>query len=83
MKRICVFTVFTLLLAAMSITMTYGGSKQGVEKVTLKIEGMVTPCCVPEIEETLLKVKGVKKVFVCIKRGNGKERRSGSTREQI
>lgn len=40
-----------------------------MEEVTLKIEGMVTPCCVPPVEEALLKVKGIKKVSVCIKRG--------------
>ncbi|MBU2446018.1 MAG: methyltransferase domain-containing protein [Bacteroidetes bacterium] len=65
MKRFLILTVISMVLA----TMAYGGSEQGVEKVTLKIEGMVTSCCVPRVEEALLKVKGVKKVSVCIKRG--------------
>ncbi|MBU1204632.1 MAG: methyltransferase domain-containing protein, partial [Nanoarchaeota archaeon] len=40
------------------------------EKITLKIEGMSTPCCAVEVKEALLKVKGVKKVPICCpKRG--------------
>lgn len=39
-------------------------------QVTLKIEGMSTPCCVAEVKEALLKVKGVRKVPICCpKRG--------------
>jgi len=34
-----------------------------MKKVTLKIEGMNTPCCAEEVKEALLKVKGVKKAF--------------------
>jgi len=39
-------------------------------ELTLKIEGMTTPCCAEEVKEALLKVKGVKKVPTCCpKRG--------------
>ena len=38
-------------------------------ELTLKIEGMTTPCCAEEVKEALLKVKGVKKAFTCPKRG--------------
>ncbi|MBU1323099.1 cation transporter, partial [Patescibacteria group bacterium] len=39
-------------------------------EVTLKIEGMSSPCCAQEVREALLKVKGVKKVPICCpKRG--------------
>ncbi|MBU2445578.1 MAG: methyltransferase domain-containing protein [Bacteroidetes bacterium] len=37
--------------------------------LTLKIEGMSTPCCAEEVKEALLKVKGVKKASTCPKRG--------------
>ena len=50
MKRICV--VFTLLLVvAIGIIMAYGSSKGELEKVTLKVEGITTPCCIPRVEE--------------------------------
>ncbi|MBU2471435.1 MAG: cation transporter, partial [Bacteroidetes bacterium] len=65
MKRFCILAVISLLLAITA----YGSSKEELEKVTLKVEGMATACCVPRVEEALLKVKGVKKVSVCIKRG--------------
>ena len=39
-------------------------------ELTLKIDGMSTPCCAEEVKEALLKVKGVKKVPTCCpKRG--------------
>jgi len=39
-------------------------------EITLKIEGMTTPCCAEEVKKALLKVKGVKKVPICCpKRG--------------
>jgi len=39
-------------------------------ELTLKIEGMNTPCCAEEVKEALLKIKGVKKVPTCCpKRG--------------
>ncbi|MBU2415617.1 methyltransferase domain-containing protein [Patescibacteria group bacterium] len=39
-------------------------------EVTLKIEGMNSPCCTQEVKEALLKVKGVKRVPICCpKRG--------------
>jgi len=42
-------------------------------EVTLKIEGMSSPCCAQEVREALLKVKGVKKVPICCpKRGIAK-----------
>lgn len=65
MKRFFILIAISMLLA----TMAYGGFEQGVKKVTLKVEGMVTPCCIPHVEEALLKVKGVKKASACIKRG--------------
>jgi len=37
-------------------------------EVTLKIEGMNTPCCAEEVKEALLKVKGVKNVPICCPR---------------
>ncbi|MBU4022859.1 MAG: methyltransferase domain-containing protein [Proteobacteria bacterium] len=40
-----------------------------IRELTLKIEGMVTPCCAVEVKEALLKVKGVKKASACPKRG--------------
>jgi SAM-dependent methyltransferase/copper chaperone CopZ len=40
-----------------------------MKKITLKIEGMTTPCCAEEVKETLLKVEGVKKASACPKRG--------------
>ena len=40
-----------------------------LEKTVLKIEGMVTPCCVPRVQEALLKDNGVTKTSACIKRG--------------
>jgi len=64
MRRLCAFTAFCLLLAAISIPMAYGGSKQGVEKVTLKIEGMTVSCCALLIEDALSKTNGVKKAAV-------------------
>jgi len=42
------------------------------EEVTLKIGGMSSACCVPKVEEALLKVEGVKKVSACFKRGIAK-----------
>lgn len=38
-------------------------------KLTLKIEGMNTPCCAQEVKEALLKIKGIKGAFTCPKRG--------------
>lgn len=64
MRNPCVFTAFSLLLAAISIIMAYGGSKQGLEKVTLKIEGMTASCCALIIEDALLKTEGAKKASV-------------------
>ena len=41
-----------------------------MEKIILKIDGMTTACCVEEVKNALLKVKGVKKVPTCCpKRG--------------
>lgn len=41
-----------------------------MKKLTLKIDGMNTPCCAEEVKEALLKVKGVKNVPTCCpKRG--------------
>jgi ubiquinone/menaquinone biosynthesis C-methylase UbiE/copper chaperone CopZ len=53
-------------------TVACAGSEQGVKKVTLKIEGMVSACCDPEVEKALTKIKGVKKVSACFKRGIAK-----------
>jgi len=64
MRKYCVFTVFTLLLGAISIIMAYGGSKQGLEKVTLRIEGITSQCCTLAIKDAMLKVNGVKKASV-------------------
>jgi ubiquinone/menaquinone biosynthesis C-methylase UbiE/copper chaperone CopZ len=58
-----------IVISTLLVTMACASPGQVVEKVTLKIEGMVSPCCIPHVEEALLKVKGVKKVSVCIKRG--------------
>ncbi|MBU1298406.1 MAG: cation transporter [Bacteroidetes bacterium] len=64
MRKSCVFTAFTLLLAAISINMAYGDSNRGLEKVTLRIEGMTSSCCAPIIQDALLKTDGVKKASV-------------------
>ncbi|MFH1861126.1 MAG: methyltransferase domain-containing protein [bacterium] len=65
MKRVCIFVVFGLLLTAIA----YGGAEQKLEKVTLKIEGMTSACCIPMVEQALSEIKGVKKVSACFKRG--------------
>ncbi|MBU4346050.1 MAG: methyltransferase domain-containing protein [Candidatus Omnitrophica bacterium] len=65
MKRLYIPIILVMLLT----NVAYGGPEEVLEKVTLKIEGMTTACCIPRVEEALLKVKGVKKVSVCIKRG--------------
>ena len=41
-------------------------------KITLKIEGMTSACCAEEVEESLLKVKGVKKASVDFRKGMAK-----------
>jgi len=64
MRKSCVFIAFTLLVTAISIIMAYGVSKRGLEKVTLRIEGMTASCCTLNIKDALLKTDGVKKAFV-------------------
>jgi len=60
MKRLCILTILSMLLT----NITYGGSEQGLEKVTLKIEGMTLSCCVLIIRDALLKTNGVKRASV-------------------
>ncbi|MBU1030465.1 MAG: cation transporter [Nanoarchaeota archaeon] len=60
MKIYCVCTILVLMFTAVS----YSGHTQGVEKVTLKIEGMTGSCCAPSIKDALLKTNGVKKASV-------------------
>ncbi|MFH1541322.1 MAG: cation transporter [Elusimicrobiota bacterium] len=64
MRKYYVFTAFTLLLAAISINMAYGCSNRGLEKVTLRIEGMNSSCYAPIMQDALLKIGGVKKASV-------------------
>jgi len=84
MKKFLIIGSISLLLAITSCR-PCNSSYSELKKISIKIEGMGTACCVPKVEKELLKVKGVKKVSACFKRGIAKvEIESGKvTTEQL
>jgi len=72
MRTFRVFVLFLIVLLAVGSIAIPGnnaiGEEKEIEKVTLKVEGMMRSCCAEMVRSALKKVPGVKSVDVSLER---------------